>query len=1718
MAFSNCTCTPPVGEAVQGKVEGTVIKGLVSGGAVTAFAVNEHGRRTEIVGNATTDEGGAFSLSLGGHSGPTLVCATGGSYTEEATGGLVQLGVTELCALVDDLELGKTTSGVLLTPFSSFHAALSACFKEGGRETTLSAASQRAALRLNDFLAAGTSGFDFRSTTVVDATAALAPSLTPEVWHGILLAGLSESARQISLASGLDPGVRVTSATLTTELLRDLDDGTCIFDGQGPSGQLSQGNVALSASTLRGAPQGLAQSIERFLEGDRNASGVQISSVADLTRALSTHASEIFGGAAGGDLDPPVVTIIEPVSGAVSGSPSIRVEATDANTIETMAFTAPAFLIDEGELTCDTPNSCTLTATLNTSLITEGSTTITVEALDEAGNRGTAEVTVTVNNSAPVITILEPSPSATVDGTITIRATATDPDGVDSFTVDIPGVVVASNCAPPVLTTNCDSDPDPLQFNIEWDTLQSNEGLTTINFVAVDTAGVPAFASVDVTVDNLAAGVINGRVDLGAPVTGATVSIVALEADGTRSTLIGVDTELGPDGSYQIEDPTSRLGPMLVVVTGGTFVDVATGLALNVNAGQELLAALDAGVPGGVVTANVNAWTTLAAKRALGHISEEADLQAAIRANRRLFELYFRRPAPELPLPILTTTSSNLTDAIPDSQSTDGALLGLTHAGLSRLAADTSVLTGQSVGAVTLVDVINVLGLDLSDPLGQFDGHEGSTSLFLDGASQVPVDSFTPRSRLAVAIFAFTTNAPVGSVVQPRNTSGISGASIATPNRLLDDITLYADPRLFPETEPPEPFDREPPSIEFAFLTPHETAALGDTLAGPVNLFGEAIDVSDITRFEIVAPDSLVGIDLIAGDIDTLQVAIGTAEFPNIEDTALTCGLVAGDPPLDFAELERQVCVCAEATDIAANTGTGVACFARAPVTATSSPAAPATLPFVMAPLAVSSSSGLDLASCSAHVVFNGGAGGAADFAGSADQQSCSISLPIAFDDQAFTLTGAPALSPLSVSATIEEVSGTTASFTFAYTVDTRAPTASLTTPAANGQTFNTPPNIQATVADEGTGVATVSATIRYNVVDVIASLTGTVGAGGAVSFPAFIDGAPDGERTIDLAVTDIAGNATTITRGYTKDTTPPPLGNINIGTDGDPLSYFPLTHTTSSFTPSTGCNTFPFSNCVFDLNTSTTSEQVVLTTSAGSAATYSRWQNLASSATNPSTVASPPAASRAPTLRLKTDPSTTVQARFDATCATDQDFASRTVASFTSSAQGLVDIPLVDNNNLPGSGGPYLRDQLGATTLCLTVRARDAAGNVSPVLTHFFKWNSTPPPVYLRWNDAAFNPANLSDDVEAFDTGNDDDVTSGSGQGASGRVFAHAYVVTPSTTFTQAYTFALNAGTAPTMEVVHRPTVNVSRYYAFNWCFTVDGPDSDSVIDADDDDFESPDHFSPINVAGTPADQPTWSHTETQSTNQSWTLYSIASNLYAPTSRMEHEPLSSGETDRTGSLDPQASYSTTAETSANAAESTFTANIGTVTLEVYRFSQTTGAPLTLLDSGSSLDFSLGGSSAASRHAMILLRGTVPSNAVTLRTAQTLNGQSGTIGFNDPCAARNSAGTLFNQAPTVLANNRWILVDQAIPGNSSEPIAPSPFLWAEDGSFHICSSSSSDCRYGRIFDDYRRTDFRIPSGRAFTPSAHLQVTGAPTVTLSNLSIPAGITRTLSPEP
>jgi hypothetical protein len=283
-------CDPPTGGVAQGSIAGVVVKGPVGKATVTAFTVDAHGRKGSAVGTASTADDGTFVVQVGSQSGPTLLCATGGTYTEESTGGLVRLGNDGLCALLDDQQVGRATTGLIVTPFTSMHAALTGCLLQSSRESPVAVASTRASTRINDFLSAdgGVVDFNFRTTSIFDVTAGRAPSFTADAWHGLLLAGLSESARQLSIASGLDPGVKVTSATLAAALVSDLDDGACVFDGKDQSGTtLTQGTIPLTANTLRGAPQGLAQSINLFVADARNASGIHASDITCTRRSES---------------------------------------------------------------------------------------------------------------------------------------------------------------------------------------------------------------------------------------------------------------------------------------------------------------------------------------------------------------------------------------------------------------------------------------------------------------------------------------------------------------------------------------------------------------------------------------------------------------------------------------------------------------------------------------------------------------------------------------------------------------------------------------------------------------------------------------------------------------------------------------------------------------------------------------------------------------------------------------------------------------------------------------------------------------------------------------------------------------------------------------------------------------------------------------------------------------------------------------------------------------------------------------------------------------------------------------------------------------------------------------------------------------------------------------------------------------------------------------
>ncbi len=115
---------------------------------------------------------------------------------------------------------------------------------------------------------------------------------------------------------------------------------------------------------------------------------------------------------------------------------------------------------------------------------------------------------------------------------------------------------------------------------------------------------------------------------------------------------------------------------------------------------------------------------------------------------------------------------------------------------------------------------------------------------------------------------------------------------------------------------------------------------------------------------------------------------------------------------------------------------------------------------------------------------------------------------------------------------------GTTTPVTFHFSLDTVAPTVSVTSPA-NNQTVNANPTISGHVADTGGGGSLTA------VVDTGAAQTVTVDAQGNFTFtPALAtDGSADGPHTVTFTDTDAAGNQSTPAAfTYTLDTTAPAL------------------------------------------------------------------------------------------------------------------------------------------------------------------------------------------------------------------------------------------------------------------------------------------------------------------------------------------------------------------------------------------------------------------------------------------------------------------------------------------------------------------------------------------------------------------------------------------------
>jgi hypothetical protein len=180
------------------------------------------------------------------------------------------------------------------------------------------------------------------------------------------------------------------------------------------------------------------------------------------------------------DATPPGVAITLPHSGAIVPTGSvIRATAWDDVAVASVRFFVDGVEIaSEGTVTSPS-------AVWDTSSIAQGPHTVTVVARDTAGNTGSAEVSVTVDRTPPVVSVTSPVSGGTVLGTVHISADVADNVGLDYVWFSVNDVFIGEDTTFP--------------YEAVWDTILVPDGVYTLKVAAGDKAGGLNRAEVPVT-------------------------------------------------------------------------------------------------------------------------------------------------------------------------------------------------------------------------------------------------------------------------------------------------------------------------------------------------------------------------------------------------------------------------------------------------------------------------------------------------------------------------------------------------------------------------------------------------------------------------------------------------------------------------------------------------------------------------------------------------------------------------------------------------------------------------------------------------------------------------------------------------------------------------------------------------------------------------------------------------------------------------------------------------------------------------------------------------------------------------------------------------------------------------------------------------------------------------------------------------------------------
>jgi subtilisin family serine protease len=275
------------------------------------------------------------------------------------------------------------------------------------------------------------------------------------------------------------------------------------------------------------------------------------------------------------DAAAPAVTVTAPTEGGtVFGTVEVQASATD-----NVKIAGVIFYLDDKPLGAE-DTAAPYQATWWTTESNNGSHVLKAVARDASGNQSAAAITVSVSNDidAPKVTLTSPVDGTPLNGTVAVRATASDDHQVFGVQFAVNGQALGS-----------EDTAEP--YEAVWDTLKAVNGVHTITAIARDAAGKESTASVAVTVANDTAAPM---VAIGSPVQAATVSglvaIFAQAADDSGIASVQFHVDGAISGDADTAAPYELLWDTAGVADGAhTLSAVARDIAGNVSSAASVV-------------------------------------------------------------------------------------------------------------------------------------------------------------------------------------------------------------------------------------------------------------------------------------------------------------------------------------------------------------------------------------------------------------------------------------------------------------------------------------------------------------------------------------------------------------------------------------------------------------------------------------------------------------------------------------------------------------------------------------------------------------------------------------------------------------------------------------------------------------------------------------------------------------------------------------------------------------------------------------------------------------------------------------------------------------------------------------------------------------------------------------------------------------------------